>query len=195
MKTYISISVVFLLLLLSCKKKEVMDKIIFISDKDDANLPAYTEWGYNSFGAEYDGDYFLVSEKITPCRITYNNNQLQFLLHGTVRNGRDMKLLFVFPSAPVSNYADLGQLNDVEIDLSDNDCAVKIIQGNVETTLDVLEGKLHFKRVQLLSIDGLLDRAILSGIFELRFIQSGFPANISSGRFDVGITNSVFSVY
>ena len=187
MKTQIStLLAVLTFLLFSCV--DVMDQTIFIPDKDDPNLPAYTEWGYNSFGAEYDGYYFLMSDGITPCEITYSNNQLQFLLHGITHNGDKMKLLFIFPSEPMSDYKDLALLHDREINLSANNCTVKID----DTTLQNIEGKLHFKRVQLLRIDGLLERAILSGVFELSFMQDGVSSIISNGRFDLGITNSVF---
>ena len=162
-----------------------MDVTIFIPDKDDSNLPAYSEWGYNSFGAIYNGEYFLVSENITACRINYDNNQLHFLLQGTTSNDEEMSLLFIFPSEPMSNYTDLGQLHNKEINLSADNCTVKID----ETTLQEVIGQLHFKRVQLLNIDGVLERAILSGVFELNFIQNGSSATISNGRFDVGITS------
>jgi hypothetical protein len=62
------------------------------------------------------------------------------------------------------------------------------------TTLNIVEGELHFKRAQLLSIDDQLNRVILSGTFDLRFLQSDFPTYISDGRFDVGITKNYFYV-
>ena len=190
MKTYIpTLLAIFSFLLFSCVD-DVMEQTVFIPDKDDPNLPAYTEWGYNSFGAEYDGYYFLVSDGIKPCEITYSDNQLQFQLHGITRNGNEMILLFIFPSAPMSDYMDLVQIHNKEIDLSANNCSVEID----ENTLQQLDGKLHFKRVQLLRIDGQLERAILSGVFELSFIKNGVPASISNGRFDLGITSSVFYV-
>ena len=196
MKKYISIisvSAIYFFILFSCAE-DVMDRTIFIPDEDNYLLPAYTEWGYNSFGAEYERDYFLVSNKITPCKIIHSNDELQFSLHGTIRNNKEMALLFIFPLTSIADYTDLITLNDVELDLSD-DCTVKIIQDDVETTLNVLDGKLHFKRAQLLRIDEQVNRVILSGVFELRFIQNAFPSNLSNGRFDVGITDKVFYVY
>ena len=176
-------------LTVSCSK-DVMDKTVFIPDENDNNLPAYTEWGYNSFGAEYERDYFLVSNKVDPCKIIYNNyHQLQFLLNGTVRDGKsEMTLMFIFPLSKIVHYSDLILLNNMEIDLASNDCTVKIVLNGYETTLDVLEGKLHFKRTQLLSIDDEVNRVILSGTFDLHFLKNNVPSNISNGRFDLGIT-------
>ena len=192
MKKHIFLCVIVLLALFSCKDE--MEKTVFIPDEDDPNLPAYTEWGYNSFGAEYERDYFIVSNKIVPCKIVYNNHQLQFSLHGKSYSGRDMTLLFVFPlTIQMSDYKDLVRLDGVKIDLSENDCTVKMMQDHKETTLEVSEGTLHFKRAQILRIDDAVNRTILSGIFDVRFMENGFPATISNGRFDMGITNSVFS--
>ena len=188
----LAVLVFFYIMIFSCSE-DSLDRTIFIPDEDDYRLPAYTEWGYNSFGAEYERDYFLASNKIVPCKIMYNNGELQFALQGTIRNKDEMMLLFIFPFTSISDYTDLVQLNDVEIDLSaDNGCIVKIIKDNVETMLDIIEGKLHFKRTQLLIVDEKVNRVILSGVFDLRFIGNLFPENISNGRFDLGITNSVF---
>ena len=187
MKNYTFIFIFFSLLIVSCDK-EVMNKIIFIPDEQDPYLPAYTEWGYNSFGAKYGSDYFLVSmsEYIKPCRIWYGNHQFQFELRGTIDNGEEMRLLFAFPSEPVTEYKDLVKLPKEPIILSDsNGCKAWINY----TQLQDLNGKLHFKRVQLLRIDGTMERAIISGTFELNFTKNGVNETISNGRFDLGITN------
>jgi len=184
--------ILFIGALLSSCSKDILDRTIFIPDQDDRNLPAYTEWGYNSFGAEYERDYFLVSNHIVPCKISYHNHQLQFSLSGTIRDGKEMTLLFIFPVSQMSDYADLVQLNNVEIDLSANDCTVKILQDGNEEILDILEGNLYFKRTQLLSIDDRVNRVILSGIFDLRFLKNRFSTTISNGRFDLGVNKNVF---
>jgi hypothetical protein len=143
------------------------------------------------------GIIFLRQNKLCLAKLLYNeNNELQFSLHGTIRNGRsDMTLVFIFPFAQIAEYKDLVQLNDVRINLAKNNCTVKIWQNNVETTLTNLSGELYFKRTQLLSIDDKVNRVILSGTFEIRFLENGFPTSISDGRFDVGITKNVFYFY
>ena len=186
--------VVVIGVLLSSCSKEVMDRTIFIPDEIDRELPAYTEWGYNSFGAEYERDYFLVSNQIDPCKIVYNNYRLQFSLHGTNHFGK-MSLVFIFPSLEVRDFKDLMQLHDQKIDLSGGGCVVKILQDSIESVLDGVSGELYFKRAQLLSIDEKVNRVILSGTFELHFMKGDFPSYISNGRFDVGITKNVFYSY
>jgi hypothetical protein len=106
-----------------------------------------------------------------------------------------MTLSFLFPFDRVKDYKDLLQLHKIEIDLADDESVVKIFQDGKETILDVLEGKLNFKRAQLLSIDEQENRVILSGVFNVRYIQNEFPVTISNGRFDLGITNTVFYAY
>lgn len=183
-------------LLSSCSKNDVMERTIFIPDKDDSNLPAYTEWGYNSFGAEYERDYFLVSNHIVPCNIVYNKDmQLEFSLSGITHNdNKEMTLMFIFSSMPpMQDYKDLVQLNNVKFNLSDdNACTVKIARDSNETILEGMRGEFHFKRAQLLSIDDKVNRVILSGVFDLQFLKNGHPSYISDGRFDVGITQRVF---
>jgi hypothetical protein len=182
-------------LLASCADGDsVMDRTVFIPDESDSNLPAYTEWGYNSFGAKHERSYFLASSSMIPCKILHQNGTLQFSLMGYIEYYKTT-LSFIFPSPAISGYDDLAQFNDKEIHLADADCTVKILQndGN-EKILNVLSGTLHFKRVQLLSIDDILNRVILSGTFDLRFIQNDFPETISDGRFDLGINNDVFYI-
>jgi len=178
-------------LLASCDR-EVMDRTIFIPDEDDPTLPAYTEWGYNSFGAEYERDYFLVSNNIEPCKIVYSNNLLQFSLNGIIHSSKEkMTLKFVFPSTPIQDFRDLVQLSNKKINLSDSRCTINILQDS-SNVFNEFRGELYFKRAQLLSIDDKENRVILSGTFELQFLQDGSPSYLSDGRFDVGITKKLF---
>ena len=172
-----------------------LDRTIFIPDEDDPILPAYTEWGYNSFGAKYERDYFLSSNYIVPCKILYNNGLLYFSLNGRIRENKEMTLLIIFPFSQMVDYKDLMQLHDLEIALSDDFCEVKILQDGKEDILDVISGKLHFKRVHLLSIDDIENRVILSGVFHLNFRENIFQSTISNGRFDLGINNNFFESY
>jgi len=190
MNKQISILAILTFLMFSCDKGD-LDRTIFIPDEDDSKLPAYSEWGYNSFGAEYEREYFLASQRIVPCKMMYGDHQLRFSLFG-LRSSAEMTLEFIFPVEQMSDYKDLAQLNDVIIDLADHDCTVKIWQDETESVLEILSGKLHFKRVQLLYVDDSINRVILSGTFELRFLQKGYPTNITNGRFDLGINNKYF---
>ena len=180
------------ILMASCSKGDVMDRTIFLPDADDDSLPAYTEWGYNTFGAKYDRAYFLASYYIVPCKIVYKDNHLHFYLSGVIRYQEEITLAIIFPLAQMSDYKDLMQLNNKKIDLADNNCTIKIIQnGKDDLILEDKKGELYFKRTQLLSIDDAVNRVILSGFFEINFLKNGMPTRMSSGRFDLGITNGV----
>ena len=193
MKKQISIFTILSFLLFSCSLDKELDRTIFIPDDKDKSLPAYTEWGYNTFGAEYEREYFLASQRIVPCKIMYENEQLRFSLNG-MRGNTEMNLEFIFPATQMSDYKDLTKLNGREINLAAVDCTVKIWQGESETVLNILKGKLHFIRTQLLYVDDSVNRVILSGKFELSFLQKGYPTNISEGRFDLGMTNKYFYI-
>ena len=178
----------------SCYEDE-MNRTIFIADENNSSLPAYTEWGYNSFGAIYDRNYFLVSRSVTPCKITYDKGMLNFYLIGKIDYDYDsnMELKFSFPSQRMNHFRDLVSLNNTTINLLDDNCTVTIEVNGNEDTISLLSGNLTFRRVQLLKIDGEENRVILSGIFELRFLRKDRPETISDGRFDMGINNDFYS--
>jgi len=192
MKKQILIFAILSFLLITCSTDKELDRTIFIPDENDRTLPAYTEWGYNSFGAEYERDYFLASQRIVPCKMRYENDRLHFSLFGTIRDRTEMTLEFIFPAAQMRDFTDLAKLNNVIINLSDDDVIVKIWEGKSESVLEITSGKLHFKRTQVLYVDDKIDRVILSGKFDLRFLDRGYPANISNGRFDLGMNEDYF---
>jgi len=175
-----------------------LDRTIFVPDPDDYNLPAYTEWGYNSFGAVIERDYFVVSQSIIPCKILYQNGTLLMEISGILKSNSttNMSLSFNFPSDVVCNkYDDLLFLNQKTIDLTAADCVVTMKVGNANAdTLQVTGGELYFKHVQLLSIEDTPNRVILSGTFFVQYLKDGvvFPVTIKDGRFDFGITNEFF---
>ncbi|MCL2073145.1 MAG: hypothetical protein FWH18_04435 [Marinilabiliaceae bacterium] len=194
MKNSILIISVLSLLFFSCS--EDLDRTIFIPDENDSSLPAYSEWGYNSFGAEFDRLYFLASQNIVPCKIKYENDSLYFSLHGIVNDydleNNRMILEFIFPFEKIENFTELIKLNDLNINLLPDYCKVVLDFDNTKTIVDVLSGKLHFKRTQLLFVDDSINRVIISGVFDIRFRQNGYLSNISNGRFDVGINHRYF---
>ncbi|MDR1097165.1 MAG: hypothetical protein LBL57_03435 [Tannerella sp.] len=194
MKTFFYLNL--LVLLCACAN---IDSTVFIPDGDDPNLPAYTEWGYNSFGAKYERLYFLADNSITPCKITYREGMLHFSLAGTLRADtygsrfENMTLTVSFPSGPVSEYRDLLILHERSIDLSS--CSVDIEKSNSagRTAVSSVKGHLTFRRAQLLRIDGEENRVILSGSFDMQFLTDGKPESITDGRFDVGIHKDFYS--
>jgi hypothetical protein len=107
-----------------------------------------------------------------------------------------MSLTFFFPSQPIVDYTDLMQLDNKEINLTVAPCEIKIEkEGEIEADIKLLNGSfLNFKRAQLLRVDGIENRVILSGTFNLKFLLNGKPESISDGRFDVGINKDFYSL-
>jgi hypothetical protein len=172
-------------MLFSCKE-DVLEKTIFIPDKTYPELPAYTEWGYNSFGAFYEKDVIIATNDYTPCNIVYHHDgTLDFSLTGRYL-GYQATLTFSFPLSEVTTINDLKVLHQKVIPAKD--CIVKF----KETTLEISGGELNFKRFQLLQVDEAVNRIILSGTFDLKFQKNGREETISLGRFDMGITDRDF---
>ena len=198
MKKY-GLTVIILLTICSCSYEDSMEKTVFIPDEENRNLPAYTEWGYNSFGAKYERTYFTSANDIVPCKVIYRNGILNFHISGRVgsgyNNGTEMTLTFSFPISlidehkPMNEYKDLMILHKSEIDLTNESCEVKIIKNSQTEILSLLSGHLAFKRAQLLRIDDKENRVILSGTFDVRFLRNELPEVLSNGRFDFGITD------
>jgi len=187
-----------------------MDRTIFIPDQIDPQLPAYTEWGYNAFGAKLDRKYFLSSNSIVPCRVLYKDGTLRFSLRGLYYSGSysqntEMYLTFCFPLEQITKYSDLVVLNKKNFYLKSPE--ILVILEKKETightvyqttdTLNVTDGILSFRRAQFLKIDDEPNRAILSGVFDFRYLENGseFPMSFSDGRFDFGINNDNFFAY
>ena len=191
MKTHISIFAIFSLLLFSCKKDR-LDETIFIPDEDNFELPAYTEWGYNAFGAVYELETINSRYNAAPCKIVYKNGALDFSLIGRISNFKAATLTFSFPLLPeVKTIFDLDVLHDLTVNLAEN-CTVTLEVNDTQITLEDVSGKLHFKRFQLLRVDEKINRIILSGIFDLTFKKNELSETISDGRFDMGITEKDF---
>ena len=185
MKKYSIIAII--MLLCSCGTDE-MEQTIFVPDSTDSSLPAYTEWGYNSFGALYERNYFLATNDIVPCKITYKNGIMTFTLSGRVKSSGNMTLYFSFPiSERMKDYSDLLVLHQKEIDLTNSTCEVRILNGSKTENITLLSANLFFKRAQLLRINDREDRVILSGTFDLSFLRNQLPEAMTKGRFDVGI--------
>jgi len=192
MKKHILIFTILSLLFFSCDEGS-LDRTIYIPDEDHPDLPAYTEWGYNSFGAFYERDKIGSTNDIVPCKIVYKDGILDFSLLGRYLQ-KNTALTFSFPLSEIKTIEDLAILHNFKLDLTEN-CTVTLEEDNYPTTFEVRSGELHFKRFQLLRVDERLNRIILSGTFEVRVLKNGRPETISNGRFDIGITNNDFYSY
>ena len=197
MKKYGLSLIAITLLLSSCEEIPEMEKTIFIPDEINKSLPAYTELGYNSFGAIYERRLFYATNSIVPCKILYQKGIMTFTLSGCIgsnyRSGGAAEEMTLFISFPVdeamNNYPDLMALHQKRIDFTDSSCEVRMVRKSVEEDITVLSGNLFFKRVQLLRINEKENRVILSGTFELTFLRNQLPEILSYGRFDLGIAN------
>lgn len=205
MKKYFIIFTVATAFFASCAKDDSqMERTIFIPDKIDNQLPAYTEWGYNSFGAKIDRKYFVASNNIIPSKILYKDGSLRFSLNGTLNeysnywsNHAEYSLTFDFPLEQLHEYTDLLILDNKKIELASSNCVLTSTQYGATQTLNVISGELHFCRAQMLSIDEQPNRVILSGVFDFRYLNGTdeFPVSVSDGRFDFGINKNAFYAY
>lgn len=180
-----------LLSLTACNSDE-LNEVIWQNDPNNAGLPLYSEWGYNTFGA-YINDEVFASAYSKHWRITKSigleskDDKLTLTLYSDSRYMIDeydthiyddieedeMELYhirFTFPHKNIKNSTELADLNGITIDLADEESQVELLFGN-ETyhkaaVLNVSKGSLQIKRVQLLNIDGQWRETIMSGTFE-----------------------------
>ena len=188
----------------SCDNEYELDKSIFIPDKDYPSLPAYTEWGYNTFGALYNREPFVNSDFSIPTKIICTGGKTSFSLKGHFGESRyyyyesDEKLItlnFDLLGFIPESLSNLIELNDSIIDLTNPLCKVSLTLDTVEYDVTVLNGYLNFKRVQYLFVDKQPYEIILSGIFDFQALINNEPSSISMGRFDVGIPSDIFFKY
>ena len=104
----------------------------------------------------------------------------------------EMSVIFILKGFRPEKYEDLVALNDSVLDLNDDHFQMQIFINSAEIPVNILSGKLHFKRVQNLSVDKQHIEAILSGFFEFKAIINNKPITVSEGRFDFGIGEDNF---
>ena len=186
--------VLFIAFTLSCSKQADFSDSIYIYDSENPDLPAYTEWGYNTFGANYDRGVFIYSTNEIPLKVTVTDKKLAFIFQGIDGNysNNNLTLKFIIPDSNVNVYQDLLVYNDSIIDLASKTILVEMTSNGNSEIIDVLEGELYFKRSQKVFVDDIEHEIILSGYFNLKFITNEIPSNMSEGRFDFGVNNENF---
>ena len=190
-----------LLLLVGCSKEYELTKSVFIQDPEYTDLPAYSEWGYNTFGAYYDRQAFISNNEIVPAKIIVTNNEMSFVLDGQKGSSYyydisdEMTLTFKIPGFMPANYTDLTVLNDTILNLANPVYQVIVSMDTLKYTATILSGELNFKRAQNLKVDKKEIEVILSGYFEFKALINEKPVTISNGRFDVGISPDNFYTY
>jgi hypothetical protein len=194
---------VLLLISASCSDEAELKKSVWIADEDNPDLPAYTEWGYNTFGAYYERDLFVSNDYTLPSKMINTGGKTSFSLKGQkgphgyyyYEPPEEMSIIFDFYSFDPQAFTDLIALNDLTIDLTGPTCVVRVIIDIANYDLEILSGTLVFKRAQNLLVDKKLVEVILSGTFEFQALVDDEPISISLGRFDVGIGKDNFFKY
>jgi len=177
--------------LCGCSRESDLKKSIFIPDPDDANLPSYTEWGYNTFGAYINRDIFIYSDSQIPLQISVKGNTTVFQLVGKTGDFLTSKtstsLSFQVTNVAPTSPEGLDVLNKKVFQLTDPAVEVYLEQNGRRSKLAIRTGTLTFERVQRVTIDRKYSQMILSGYFDISATLNGGLISISDGRFDVGI--------
>jgi hypothetical protein len=188
----------------ACSDEAELQKSVFVPDEDFPELPAYTEWGYNTFGAYYDRELFIYNAYEVPAKVVNTEGTTSFILNGTrglyyyyeySPENNAMSLSFDLTGFLPQAYTDLVALNDSVIDLLDPDCRVMVTRDGQKYQEQIINGTLHFKRVQNLIVDKEQVEVILSGTFEYQALSNDVPFSVSLGRFDVAVGKSNFYRY
>jgi hypothetical protein len=205
-KPFILLILTAALFFTACSDDAELQRSVFISDEDYPNLPAYTEWGYNTFGAYYDRELFIYNEYEVPAKVVNTGGKTSFIFsglkgynyssyyeYGQYENA--MVISFDLTGYLPQVYTDLVALNDSVIDLMNPDCKVTVTSGEQKYQEQIIGGTLHFKRVQNLIVDKELVEVILSGTFEYQALLNNEPFSITLGRFDVAVGKNNFYRY
>jgi hypothetical protein len=194
MKHSLLIFLLFLFVFTGCKKEIELQKSVFIHDETFPDLPQYSEWGYNTFGAYYDREAFISNDMDVPVKVIVTNDTTLFVFQGE-KGSVDMSMKFSIANYSPTNYADLILLNDSIINLDTTICKITVIIDGISYNANILNGNLEFSRAQKLFVDTKQIEVILSGRFEFQAIVNNLPITISEGRFDVGVGQNNFFKY
>jgi hypothetical protein len=185
-------TIVIFMLLISCNIGDPdLNRSIFIRDKQYRDLPQYSEWGYNTFGAYIDEDVFVSGLIYEAASLYRTDTLIRFELPGEKHIQRsdtiDMMMTFLFTWHHPADPDFLVALNDSVIDLSAPTCRVLITTHSQESALTVSTGNIHFKKIRKLFIDNESKETIVSGTFEFSGMIDGSPVHVTLGRFDEGV--------
>ena len=178
----------------SCSSDYELDRPVFIADEIYPDLPAYSEWGYNSFGVYIDRNPFISSYWDLPVKVIAKSDILQLQLRGYTSYYNWTTLTFFIKDQPITDYEDLLSLHEQTFDLTSDNCRITLAKETSEAIheLAVLSGILNFKRVQHLYVDKQSQQVILSGTFSFKAVMGTEPITASEGRFDLGIGEDNF---
>jgi hypothetical protein len=177
-----------------CVDDSDLHRTIFIRDKAHPDLPQYSEWGYNTFGAYINDEVFVSGDYFwDPATISTTETSMMLSFHGEKRSKEkdttDMTLTFSLPRNSPVNGQYLLALNNTLLELDDPLVQVSIVSDAIDYPVVIQSGNLYFKRVQNLLVDNNPQEIILSGTFEFQGTMDGNPVSATLGRFDVGVPN------
>ena len=202
MKKQLFILATLILVFFGCTKENELKKSVYVPDAEFTDLPAYSEWGYNTFGAYYDRDIFVSNNRTVPSKVIVSNDTLSFILDGQKGESdyyhdysKEMTMTFKLSDFPLVQYSDLTIFNDTTLDLKNPLYEVLVTIDTMKFIANILSGELTFKRAQHLKVDKEPIEVILSGTFNFKAIINSKPVTISDGRFDVGISPDNFYNY
>lgn len=201
MNKYLSLILFSLILVFfsGCSKDNDLNDSVWIHDPEDPELPSYSEWGYNTFGAYIDRVPFasLNYSGETPVKVIKTNHKLSFRFIGYTNNltSKINSLIITIDAANIDDYFDLIVFNDSLINLSDSNMTVEVENELGYVPIEVINGGFLFKRAQNLIIDEDPIEVILSGEFAFKAIINGNPVTVSDGRFDFGVNEFNFYSY
>ena len=179
-------------LLTDCSRDYDLERTIFFPDPEFPDLPMYTEWGYNTFGAYYDRQVFKSTNDIVPLKVIVRNDSTFFRFSGMLNNYKEMSVTFTMNDFLPDVYNDLTQLDKKILDLRDPKYGVIIKIDGQQQEMILLGGSLEFKKAQNLIVDQKEEEIILSGTFEFQIVINDEPFTVSRGRFDQGISYDNF---
>jgi hypothetical protein len=184
----------FLLLALlgGCIGDSELERTIFVRDKQHPELPQYSEWGYNTFGAYINDDVFVSGDSYWDTDMTSASDTTALLtLHGEKRtkhkDSTDMIMYILIPLSAPNDDQYLLSLDDITIDLKTSPSQILITSGSSTYPVTVTSGDIHFTRVQNLYVDNNRKETIISGTFEFQGVMDGNPVSVTLGRFDLGV--------
>ncbi len=182
-----------------CSKDSDLNDSIWLPDPKDPELPQYSEWGYNTFGAFVDRVPFT-SDRYngeTPIKVIRTNQQISFRFLGNTdsNNLPFNSIILTMEQGGIVDLFDLIVLNDSLVDLLDPRISVGVEDYSGFYPIEVIKGEFNFKRTQKLIIDEEPIEVILSGVFAFQALINGNPVTISEGRFDFGVNEYNFFSY
>ena len=192
-------------LFISCESDHELSKSVLIYDTEFKDLPEYSEWGYNTFGAYYDRKVFISNNYEIPLKIISSLSTTSFIFNGELNSPSDyqyyssnyygeMSLKLTLNNFNIENYTDLLVLNDSIIDLTQPDCNITVTIDNDIFEATVIRGEFEFKKVQNLIVDDEPTEIIMSGTFDFQVLINEEPISISEGRFDIGVGEDNFFI-